>query len=214
MDANFWHQRWENEHTGFHQATVTPWLQNYVDKLHLEPGSRVFVPLCGKTLDIGWLLAQGYRVAGVELSALAIQQLFDELGITPQITAVGDLQHYHAPNIDIFVGDFFALTHAMLGDVDAVFDRAALVALPGTMRQQYTRHLAAICGAVPQLVITYQYDQTKMHGPPFSIDDAEMGQHYDAYYTVTALERDTISDGLKRVKSAQEIVWLLQPTGS
>ena len=127
MDVNFWHQRWERNETAFHQREANPLLVKYFDVLSLSKGSRVFLPLCGKTLDIHWLLSNGYRVAGSELSDLAVKQLFLELAIEPKITAVDDIRRHSADNIDIF-----DLSRSVLGRMDAIYDRAALVALPET----------------------------------------------------------------------------------
>jgi thiopurine S-methyltransferase len=138
VDASFWHQRWKNNDIAFHEGEANPLLVKYFKILSLAKGSRVFLPLCGKTLDIAWLLSNGYRVAGIELSRIAIDQLFTELEVEPEITGVGEIDHYSARNIDIFAGDFFVLSSKMLGQVDAIYDRAALVALPQKMRNQYT----------------------------------------------------------------------------
>src|SRR5690606_15848969 len=102
----------------------------HFDRLRLTAGSRLFLPLCGKTRDIAWLLEGGYRVAGVELSEVAIGVLFEELDLEPAIERSGNLLCYSGPGIDIHVGDIFELTAAQLGDVQAIYDRAALVALP------------------------------------------------------------------------------------
>lgn len=211
MDANFWHQRWENNHIGFHQKQPNALLVAHFKTLSITKDSRVFVPLCGKTLDIGWLLADGYRVAGAELSELAIQQLFAELGLEPEITIIGDIKHYRAADLDIFVGDIFNLTREMLGSVDAIFDRAALVALPENVRIRYTAHLIDITGCAPQLLITYEYDQTLMDGPPFSISTAEVNRHYDARYAIAALSSVEEKEGMKGKYTAKETVWHLKP---
>ena len=100
MDANFWHQRWERNETAFHQREANPLLVKYFDALSLSKGSRVFLPLCGKTLDIHWLLSNGYRVAGSELSDVAVKQLFSELATEPKIKAINDIHHHSADNID------------------------------------------------------------------------------------------------------------------
>src|SRR5699024_8207116 len=121
--------------------------------LSLPKGSRLFLPLCGKTLDIHWLLAEGYRVAGAELSSIAVAELFAELGVTPSEMQHGSLSHYQADQIDIFQGDIFELTADLLGPVDAVYDRAALVALPEGLRQQYAQHLVKITHRAPQLLL-------------------------------------------------------------
>lgn len=134
MDADFWHDKWDNNQIGFHQADGNPLLVKHFPALALQTGARVFVPLCGKTRDIAWLLAQGCRVVGAELSERAVQQLFAEMDVVPDVTEVGRLTRYTAEGIDVFVGDIFDLDKAVLGPIDAVFDRAALVALPQDMR--------------------------------------------------------------------------------
>ena len=144
MDTNFWHQKWENNELGFHESEANPLLVKYFNELSLAEGSRVFVPLCGKTLDIAWLLSNGFRVVGAELSETAITQLFAELGVMSNRSVVGEVKHYSAKDIDIFVGDIFTVSSKTLGLVDAVYDRAALVALPEEMRHRYTAHLMEI----------------------------------------------------------------------
>jgi thiopurine S-methyltransferase len=158
MNDNFWLQKWETNNIAFHQSEANPLLVNYFKELALAKGSRVFLPLCGKTLDISWLLSNGYRVVGAELSEMAIEQLFMALGVAPKILEVGEIKHYSATNIDIFVGNIFYLSDKMIGPVDAIYDRAALVALPEEMRHQYTAHLMEITAKAPQLVICYEYD--------------------------------------------------------
>ncbi|PZO44133.1 MAG: thiopurine S-methyltransferase [Pseudanabaena frigida] len=210
MDVSFWHQKWEKDDIAFHNREANSLLVKYFTELSLVKGSRVFVPLCGKTLDISWLLANGYRVAGAELSKIAIEQLFVGLEMEPKISRVGELDFYSATNIDIFVGDIFHLSSKMLGAVDGIYDRAALVALPEAMRNQYTTHLMKITDKAPQLLICYEYDQRSMAGPPFSISNEEVSQHYLDRYNLTLLGSTIISGGLKGKCAAKENVWLLQ----
>ena len=210
MDASFWHQRWEKNETAWHESKANPLLVKHFPELSLAKRGRVFVPLCGKTLDISWLLAQGYRVAGAELSQKAIEQLFMELGVQPEISEVGELDQWSAKNIDIFVGDIFALSRQELGRVDAIYDRAALVAFPEEMRIRYTAHLMEMTGTAPQLLICYDYDQRLLEGPPFSISKEEVHRHYVALYDVTLLASTEVSGGLKGKCAAKENVWLLK----
>jgi thiopurine S-methyltransferase len=210
MDASFWHQKWKENNIAFHGSEANPQLVKYFKALSLAEGSRVFLPLCGKTLDIAWLLSNGYRVAGAELSEIAIGQLFSELGVEPTIASIGKLDHYSAPNIDIFVGDIFDVSREMLGLVDAIYDRAALVALPGAMRDRYTAHLTEITDKAPQLLICYDYDQSCMEGPPFSISNEEVNQHYSERYDLTLMESTDLPGGIKGKCAAKENVWLLQ----
>lgn len=210
MDASFWHQRWEKNEIAFHEREANPLLVKYFKQLSLAKGSRVFVPLCGKTLDISWLLSHGYRVAGAELSKIAIEQLFMELGVEPKISGVGEVDHCSANNIDIFVGDIFAVSSKVLGPVDAIYDRAALVALPEEMRKRYTAHLIKITDKAPQLLICYEYDQALMEGPPFSISNEEVHAYYTDHYDVALIASTNVSGGLKGKCPATENVWLLE----
>ena len=209
MDASFWHQRWEKNEIAFHESAANPLLVKYFKDLCLAKGSRVFVPLCGKTLDIGWLLSSGYRVAGAELSETAIKQLFIELGVEPAISEVDQVKRYSATHIDIFAGDIFHLSGKILGPVDAIYDRAALVALPEQMRNRYAAHLMEITDTAPQLLICYQYDQALVDGPPFSISNEEVNRHYRGRYELTLLGSADVSGGLKGKCAAKENVWLL-----
>ena len=209
MDPDFWHQKWKSNVIGFHKSEANPLLVNHFEALSLADGSRVFVPLCGKTLDIAWLLSNGYRVAGAELSEIAVKQLFDALDITPQIIKIGTLTRYSAENIDIFVGDIFQLSKDVLGTVDVVYDRAAFVALPTEMRQRYTKHLIEITDNASQLLISFEYDQTLLAGPPFAITNKEINQHFQAVYDITLLASEAVDGGLKGKCEAVENVWLL-----
>jgi thiopurine S-methyltransferase len=209
MEASFWHERWENNQIGFHGSTAHPLLVKHFSALELAEGSRVFLPLCGKTRDIAWLLSQGYAVAGAELSEIAITQLFEELQLSPHITDLGKLKHYQAADIDIFVGDIFDLRAEALGLVHAIYDRAALVALPETLRYHYTQHLREITQCAPQLLICFEYDQQKMEGPPFSIADSEVQRHYHESYRLKRLETVAVSGGLRGKYETVEKVWQL-----
>lgn len=210
MEASFWHKKWANNEIGFHRREANPLLVRGFPELALVAGSRVFVPLCGKTLDIPWLLAQGCRVAGAELSETAVEQLFAELEVEPRISHVGKLKLYAAEGIDIFAGDIFALHRETLGPVDAIYDRGALVALPGHMRSQYTTHLITITDAAPQLIICFEYDQSLMEGPPFSISAEEIETHYADRYDLALQESIAVIGGALDGESAKENVWILR----
>ena len=211
MQADFWHQKWQKNEIGFHLPEANPLLVKYFSKLQLKPNARIFLPLCGKTLDIAWLLAQGYRVAGVELSAIAIEDLFKNLNLTPNIQTLGEISHYSAANIDMFVGDIFKVSPANIGVVDAIYDRAALVALPIEMRQSYTAHLQTLTSLAPQLLICFEYDQTLHAGPPFSISANEVKQHYQTSYDVTLIGGEPLIGGIKGQYPAMVNVWWLKP---
>lgn len=146
-DHNQWLKLWRQRTTDFHQIAVNPLLSRFWPTLRLEVGCLVFVPLCGKSLDMLWLAEQGHEVIGVELSPLAIQAFFRENGLHPTRTRKGPFTRWRHGRISILCGDYFALTSADLGDIDTVYDRAALTALPGELRQRYVAHLRRIVPA-------------------------------------------------------------------
>ena len=211
MEHDFWRERWQNNQIGFHEKDGNKLLLRHFDVIELPLGSRYFLPLCGKTGDIAQLLIKGYRVVGVELVENAIIQLFDELGVEPNVSDTGAFRHYSAPDIDILVGDVFELTAALLGAVDAVYDRAALVAFPPDMRRFYAAHLAKITHYAQQMLITFEYDQSDMEGPPFNVHEDEVIDHYAAGYDIELVRRKVIPRGLKGEVAANETVWLLTP---
>jgi thiopurine S-methyltransferase len=210
MDPNFWLQAWREDRTAFHQPAVNPHLAAHLDALEFAPGSRVFLPLCGKTLDIGWLLERGFAVAGAELSPLAIEQLFAQLGVEPEVTELGAVTRCTAPGLDVLVGDIFDVTREMLGPVDATFDRAALVALPADLRPRYAAHVIEITAGAPQLLVTFEYDQARMEGPPFSVPAEEVRAEYGERYDVRRLATAPVREGMLAGRGIDEAVWLLR----
>ncbi len=193
MDPDFWHQRWREGRIGFHQDRPTPLLLEYWPVLGLAPGSEVFVPLAGKSLDLAWLAAQGHRVLGVELSALAVEQFFAGQGLTPQVHDTRYGRHYQAGGIELICGDAFGLDAQALAGCSAVYDRAALIALPPSLRRRYVRelhaHLPAGCRG---LLITLEYPQQEKQGPPFAVSETEVRDLYGHDWTVQTLQRRDI----------------------
>lgn len=179
MKKDFWLERWEREETGFHQDEVNPYLVQYWQELHLARGTKVFVPLCGKSRDMLWLRKQGYPVLGVELSAIAVQAFFKENRYTPDHVASENFARCEADNIHILCGDFFDLRKDDLKEIGAVYDRASLVALPPEMRERYVRHLLNILPPATQiLLLAFDYSQPEMPGPPFAVSIGEVESLY------------------------------------
>ena len=193
MEQAFWLQHWREGRIGFHQAKVLPLLQKHWPSLALAPGSRVFVPLAGKTLDMAWLARQGHRVLAVELSELAVQQFFAEHGWTPTTSSSRHGTHYSAGPIEVICGDAFGIDAAALADCAAVYDRAALVALPPAMRETYVQALMArLPSGCRGLLVTPAYPQHEMNGPPFSVPEAEVLRRYSPHWSVRVLEQRDI----------------------
>ncbi|MDR7067556.1 thiopurine S-methyltransferase [Pseudoxanthomonas japonensis] len=195
MDADFWLQKWQEGQIGFHRHDVMPLLQKHWPSLQLPEDSRVLVPLCGKSLDMHWLAAQGHRVLGVELSPLAVTQFFEEAGLHPEQTTSPYGEHFSAGPIEIILGDAFGLDPALLADVAGVYDRAALIALPPDLRLRYRDTVyAALPAGCQGLLITVEYPQEEKAGPPFSVVQAEVEALFAAPWRHTLLERRDILD--------------------
>ncbi|NDV00652.1 thiopurine S-methyltransferase [Pseudoroseicyclus tamaricis] len=211
MEQDFWQSRWRENKIGFHEGRPNALLEEHVGSLGLAAGDRVVVPLCGKAVDLDWLCDRGVLVTGIELNESAAGAVFDRLGLTPEVEAAGPLTRYAADRLTIFVGDVFAVTREMLGPVAAVYDRAALVALPPPMRQRYAPHLAEVTGRARQLLITFDYDQETMDGPPFAVPPGEVERLYGEAYRPEILSRRAIEGSLAQRCSGEEIATLLVP---
>ena len=193
MKPDFWHQRWQDNQIGFHQSAPTPLLLEHWPSLGVPAGAKVFVPLAGKSLDMAWFAAKGYRVLGVELSTLAIEQFFAGNGLQPGIRDSEYGRHYVAGGIELVNGDAFGLDAAALRDCAAVFDRAALIALPPELRIRYANELyAKLPPGCRGLLITLEYPQAEREGPPFSVPEEEVRALYARDWDIELLERRPI----------------------
>ncbi|MGF6094326.1 thiopurine S-methyltransferase [Pseudomonas sp. 18175] len=191
MEPKFWQERWARNQIGFHLPEVNPYLQRHWPPL--PEGAKVLVPLCGKSLDLMWLASQGLQVLGVELSEQAIEAFFGEQNLTPRVTERGVFKVYQAGLIEIWCGDFFALDADALTDCVALYDRAALIALPPLMRTRYTEQLNRLLQPGCQgLLITLDYDQTQKAGPPFAVPDEEVRVLLGELWALEVLEEQDI----------------------
>lgn len=206
MDSIYWHERWKNKKTGFHRDKANPLLKKYIKTMNLKSGSRIFLPLCGKTKDINWLLEQGFQIRGIELVQKVVEELFLELKLVPKVEKKGNLVKFSAQNIEVYSGDFFSLKNEDLGEVEMVYDRASLVALPKEKRLNYTKHLSEITNFSSQLLISYLYDQEQMDGPPFSITEEEILMHYADQYKITCVHSEFIQEEIRGNKEIKEEV--------
>ena len=218
MDSEFWQQRWQEGRIGFHKSDVNPKLIKYFSNIALPIGSRVLVPLCGKSIDMVWLACAGYDVVGIELVESAVQAFFAEQNITPTITELtsaadrSTLKRYQGQlagqTITLWAADVFALSITDISDIDAVYDRAALIALPANMRANYSTHIVKLSNNAPQLLITLNYDQSKKDGPPFSINHEQLYQYYSADYKIIELASQSSTLNAASEILVTEHVWL------
>ena len=202
MEADFWHDCWAEGRLGFHQSKFNRYMTEFWPRLGLPAGARVLVPLCGKSLDMLWLLDQGYQVTGIELSRRAIEDFFAENGLrlTTAETPLG--RAYRHGGLELLCSDLFEAGPAILPTFDAVYDRASLPALPAAMRRDYATLM--VDGLRPGAVIllqTPEYFQEEMDGPPFSVPPAEVEALYARAFTV---ERWHSEDSLDRHQRFRE----------
>jgi thiopurine S-methyltransferase len=190
MQPEFWYKKWDSGQIGFHLPDVNPYLQRH---WAVPATARVLVPLCGKSLDLAWLAGRGHQVLGIELSEKAIEDFFSEQQIQPQISEKGAFKVYRSAPIELWCGDFFALTPSDVADCAALYDRAALIALPSAMRERYVAHLQQILApGVQGLLITLDYDQAQMSGPPFAVGDEEVRRLLGGAWQVQVLEEQDV----------------------
>jgi thiopurine S-methyltransferase len=202
MDPAFWHARWEAGQIGFHQPEFHVLLRRLWPRLSLRAGERVFVPLCGKSLDMLWLLEQGHRVLGVELSPLAVAAFFRDNGLSPSPRSEDGFECWGLDELELWCGDYFNLRPEHLAEVGAVYDRASLIALPPELRRRYAERLAALLPpATPVLLITLEYPQGQMAGPPFSVGEDEVRELFGAAFEVELLETASILDQEPRFRA-------------
>lgn len=195
MDKDFWLERWEKNEIGFHMSRPHLFLPRFFSRLQTTPGDAVFVPLCGRSPDLVWLHDAGLQVVGVELSRLAVDDFVSENALEAQWQTNTSLPCLSAENYRIYNGDLFALGFTDLCGARAVYDRAALVALPPEMRQSYAAHLSDILpGGARMLTIAYEYDQTESPGPPFAVPRTEIEALFGDNFSIELLiEEDTLA---------------------
>lgn len=217
MQNDFWHQMWASGVVGFHQPEVNAYLKAHWHKLlttdHKAMAGEVLVPLSGKSLDMLWLKEQGHDILAVELSLKALEAFIEENHLHRRFT-IQDLAHerfcgYELEAMRLFCGDFFHLTQEDCQEVGAVYDRAALVALPPEMRADYAKHLLEILPPdTPMLLIALDYDQSLRNGPPFAVSEQEIHTLYGERYQIEKVQEDTFErKGVETV----ETTYLFKP---
>ena len=202
MQPDFWLDRWRTAQIGFHQAAVDRHLKAYWPQLLVPANSRVFVPLCGKSLDLLWLRTLGHSVLGVELSPVALEAFLMEHGIPARRRVFADFDVYEADGFTLFCGDYFKLTPALLGNVSAVYDRAALISWTPDARELYVEHLALLTSPGTQtLLISVEYPPEQMKGPPFPLTRDAIEGLYAGSYSIEELARHEILELEPRLKA-------------
>lgn len=219
MQPDFWHERWRTRQIGFHRSYAHPMLERWWPTLVVPAGAAVYVPLCGKSLDLSWLAGRGHPVVGSELSPVAIGEFYAEAGLAPETTPLAAHRRHAVGPYTIIEGDALVLGPSDTGPLRAAYDRAALVALPPELRVRHARTLAALLPAgAPLLLVSFEYDQSRVDGPPFSVPAAEVHALFDPAFEVDELERvEVIGESPRYVEagltSLHEVAWRLTRRG-
>lgn len=190
MDHTFWKNKWQNNEIGFHLPEVNAHLINHAKHLDIKKGNTIFMPLCGKSHDIIWFKKQDCQVKGIEISPIAVSDFFEESNLEFDKHPIHYGEKYHSASIEIILGNFFDLPHDYFQDIDIVYDRAALIALPKSMRKEYAAHLIThLPNQAKILLITLQYPQHQMKGPPFSVEEEEIEQYFKTRFSIQKLDQ-------------------------
>ncbi|CFX06324.1 Thiopurine S-methyltransferase [Candidatus Filomicrobium marinum] len=202
MEPEFWIKRWETGDIGFHRDEVQAGLSEFWPQIAQNTETRVFVPLCGKSLDMRWLAARGHSVLGVELSAQAVEAFFENERLEPELRREESFSVYSAGPFEIWCGDLFQLPEGVLANVSYFYDRASLVALPPDMRAKYARRLGEVLKPeVSGLLVSLSYNPAEMSGPPFSVSKVEVEKLFGDRFAIDLLsERDALAGNANLIK--------------
>lgn len=216
MEAQFWMDRWQQGQIGFHREEIHPGLVHWFPSLTTRTPSNILVPLCGKSRDLLYLVGLGHQVTGIELSHLAIEAFWKETGLTATQRESEALRFFTGPGITLIEGDFFKVRQTDIQKPDLVYDRAALIAMPPDLRGSYVSHLLDLAQDATLLLVTLEYPQDQMAGPPFSVPEEEVMQRFGTRHTIECLESlDVLQDNAsiqgRGVTSLRETVYRISP---
>ncbi|WP_394130273.1 thiopurine S-methyltransferase [Shewanella maritima] len=208
MEPSFWHQKWESKQIGFHQDQVNPFLVKYWASVKADPRQSVFVPLCGKSLDMCYLAEQGHRVIGCELNLTAVKDFFVENQLSYQTHQHGEHTVLEDDTISLYQGDIFTLPPEATQHIGSFYDRAALIAWPDDLRQQYAAKLAQLIPAgTSGLLVTLDYPQAELNGPPFAVSPQWIEQYLATHFDVELLTcEDVLAENPRFVN--KQVSWL------
>lgn len=201
MDPEFWRQSWQKNQIGFHQPEPNRLLRKFGDRLKSGDAPRVLVPLCGKSTDLIWLSRHGFQVTGVELVRQAAEAFFRESELAASRTQLEGFERLAGDSIEVLVGDFYELPRLGPSPFAAVYDRAALVAVPPSQRERYLQTLLDLIAPEARLLlVTLSYDASAMNGPPFSVSEAEVRRLFAPHFELECLASEDIIDAEPRFR--------------
>ncbi|XP_059174982.1 probable thiopurine S-methyltransferase [Physella acuta] len=204
--VEFWKDRWDDRHIGFHQADVHKMLSKHFTKLIPDgKANKVFFPLCGKAVDMSWLASQGYNIVGVDGVKKALEEFFTDQGIEYSVEDVNHNGHNFKlfkskdGKIRLYCTDIFNFTPDIEGTFDAVWDRGALVALNREDVSGYVKNMKKLLSPNGRILMeVMEYDVSIMDGlegpskppPPHPMYEDQIKALYEPECEVHFIERD------------------------
>lgn len=218
MEISYWKSRWRKDNIGWHMKEIYPPLPTFWPQLNLPAGARVLVPLCGKSHDLDWLVSRGLNVTGVELSLKALQEVMRRSAKPFTRTESHGFPVFKSESMELWQGDFLRLPNAPFHPVDAVYDKASLVALPAAMRKRYAKKLLELQDSHTQILLqSFEYQQEEMNGPPFSVPEREIKKLFGSSFNLNLLLEQSKFEEVKKFHERGlssffiEKVYLLSP---
>jgi len=214
MTKQYWLDKWQHNDIKFNQDDVNVYLQRYYSRFNLSKSELIFVPLCGKSIDMLWLMNKGHHVVGVELSSVACKAFFEDNHLAYQVKTRGSFITYFNDSITLYCGDFFELMPGLMGNIKSVYDRGAFIAFPPDMRGQYVAQLASLIAVGGKIIMnTIEYDERREEGPPYSASFKNIAQLYQSSFHINQLEQSVyeVPEHLKSqgLLTANHAVYLL-----
>ncbi len=211
MEHKFWQERWETKNIGFNQPEPNKFLREYGLKLFGE-NKNVFVPLCGKSVDMLWFYENSFNVLGCELVGTACCEFFTENNIKCTTNPYDNfIAHTSEDNkITILEGDLFRITQEIIAEynINAIYDRASLVALPKDMRKKYAEHIKNITKnrSIKYFLIVFEFGSPS--GPPFSVPYEEIKELYSSDFAIKKIDEDVVK--FKEGDTRKRILYFLE----
>nr|XP_039260200.1 probable thiopurine S-methyltransferase [Styela clava] len=195
-----------DEDNPFDQAS--PMLRKHIKSLLPNAiRKRIFLPLCGKSPDIKWLIDEGYEVVGLECSEHAILEFFEENSVEFE-KSVSTKDHSFrvytgkTANVVIYEGDYFKFNSDIAGGLfDAVWDSASLNTIELASRKPYVEIMRSVLDKQAKYMLSAMYfgEKRTWINNPFDITDADMTELFGEYFTWDKVDEDDSEWGLERI---------------
>lgn len=209
MSKNTWEDCWSVGKTFFHRSAYHPMLVEHIEKLiNGRSNLVIFIPLCGKSLDIKYLYDLGHTVVGVEGAKSPIEEFFGEHNLEftkSDCPSVNGSVYKNGDNrIRIYHGDMFDFNGKDEVKFSGVWDRGSFGAINKTDRPKYVELLTSMVTEDCQYLLnTYDYNPEQFSGPPHCFTDEEMLGYWGHKWNITRIHYEDVNNDSKREKGVE-----------